>query len=273
MGRGPGRPGPTARSRCRRGRARWCSGRGAARCRAHGGSGGRPRASGRGYERAPGRPTGFGTPVPVGPGADDGAVLLPVRCAVCARPGASPCAGCVAGFERAPPQPVPVGLDDCYALLDYDGPARELVARLKYRNQRASVAWLAPAMADLLPAGAIDVVTWAPTTPDRRRHRGFDQAAVLAAAVGRHLGVPCPRLLVRRPGLPQTGRSRTERWYGPQLTATRGTARWAGATVAVVDDVLTTGASLTAAAAALRSGGTGAVVGLVAARTPDPRTS
>ena len=54
-------------------------------------------------------------------------MLLPVRCAVCATPGASPCAGCVAGFEPAPPQPVPLGLDDCFALLSYDGPARELV--------------------------------------------------------------------------------------------------------------------------------------------------
>jgi predicted amidophosphoribosyltransferase len=199
-------------------------------------------------------------------------MLFPVRCAACGDAGASPCARCVLGFERAPPQPVPLGLDDCFALLDYDGPARDLVARLKYRNLRASVGWLAAAMAALVPTGTVDVVTWAPTTPVRRRHRGFDQAAVLGAAVAKELGVPCIRFLERRPGLPQTGRSRAERWQGPDLAPTRVIRQWTGATVAVVDDVATTGASLTAAARALRSGGAGAVVGLVAARTPHPRT-
>jgi predicted amidophosphoribosyltransferase len=198
-------------------------------------------------------------------------MLFPVRCAACGRPGASPCSGCVQGFERAPPQVAPLGLDDCFALLDYDGPARDLVARLKYRNLRASAGWLATGMAALVPAAAIDVVTWAPTTPERRRHRGFDQAAVLARAVARQLGVPCAGFLARRAGPPQTGRSRAERWQGPEMVPTRQLDRWAGATVAVVDDVLTTGASLTASARALRSGGAGAVVGLVAARTPHPR--
>src|SRR3712207_7831548 len=54
-----------------------------------------------------------------------------------------------------------------------------LVARLKYRNARASLAWLARAMAALVDRRGTDVVTWVPTTPARRRQRGFDQAELL----------------------------------------------------------------------------------------------
>ena len=195
-------------------------------------------------------------------------MLFPVRCAVCGATGGSPCARCAGELQPAPPQPVPVGLDDCVALLAYEGPARELVARIKYRNVRGSVPWLAEGMAALLPAGAVEVVTWAPTTGPRRRARGFDQAAALAGAVAARLAVPCVRLLERHPGPPQTGRGRAARRRGPHLSPAPASATWSGATVAVVDDVLTTGASLTAAARALRAGGAGAVVGVVAARTP-----
>jgi predicted amidophosphoribosyltransferase len=198
-------------------------------------------------------------------------MLFPVRCAICGDPGASPCASCVAWLEPAIAQPVPPGLDDCFALLSYDGPARDLVARVKYRNLRGSVEWLARGMAALVPRGAVDVVTWAPTTPARRRDRGFDQAAVLASVVARELGAPCVRLLDRRPGPPQTGRGRAARHRGPDLAPLPAVRRHPGDTVAVVDDVLTTGASLGAAAHALRAGGAGAVVGVVAARTPEHR--
>jgi predicted amidophosphoribosyltransferase len=196
-------------------------------------------------------------------------MLFPVRCAICEGLGPSPCARCIGDLERAPPQPVPLGLDDCWALLTYEGPARDLVARVKYRNLRASVPWLAEGIAAMVPPGAVEVVTWAPTSAPRRRRRGFDHAAVLAGAVARRLGVPSLALLDRGPGPPQTGRGRADRRRGPDLRPAPATRHWAGATVAVVDDVLTTGASLGAAARALRSGGAGAVVGLVAARTPN----
>ena len=162
--------------------------------------------------------------------------------------------------------PPPAGLDRCASLVLYVGAAREVVARLKYRNARASVGWLATGMAALVDPATIDVVTWVPTTPARRRRRGFDQGRLLARAVARRLARPCRPLLRRRPGPPQTGRPLVDRRRGPQLEALPGASM--GQRVLLVDDVVTSGASLSAAADALRNAGVGGVQGLTAARTP-----
>jgi predicted amidophosphoribosyltransferase len=146
----------------------------------------------------------------------------------------------------------------------YAGPGRELVARLKYRNARTSVRWLAAAMAGVVDPTGLAAVTWVPTTTRRRRDRGFDQAELLARAVARRLGLPCRGLLRRQAGSPQTGRPLAARRAGPTLTA----ARPVPATILLVDDVVTSGATLTAAALALRAAGATRVVGLAAASTP-----
>ena len=163
--------------------------------------------------------------------------------------------------------PPPAGLDDCLSLLAYEGAGRELLARLKYRNGRSVVPWLAEGMAGLVIAdgASVDAVTWAPTSRARRRQRGFDQAEVLGRAVARRLGVPCPSLLLRAGGVPQTGRSREERRRGPAFAARHGVA---GARLLLVDDVVTSGATLTAAATALRAAGAVSVTGVTAGRTP-----
>ena len=195
-------------------------------------------------------------------------VLLEVTCAVCGNPGRSPCGPCADRLKPAPLLPPPAGVDACLALLAYEGTGRELVARLKYRNHRAVVAGLAAAMASLVPEPALlQVVTWAPTTPQRRRQRGFDQGELLSRAVSRRLALPCRRLLVRLPGTPQTGRPLAERHTGPRLTARR-TPLIADRAVLVVDDVVTSGSTAAAAAHALRGAGARSVMVLAAARTP-----
>src|SRR5262249_29162350 len=108
------------------------------------------------------------------------------------------------------------------------------------------------------------VVTWVPTTRGRRRRRGFDQAELLARAVARRWRVPCAPLLARAPGPPQTGRSRDDRLTGVALRPRRPVD--AGLPVVLVDDVLTTGATLRCAAAALRSVGHRWLGALTAAR-------
>jgi predicted amidophosphoribosyltransferase len=113
----------------------------------------------------------------------------------------------------------------------------------------------------------LDLVTWAPTTSARRNARGFDHAELLARAIAGALGIPARRTLRRRPGPPQTGRPAAVRRVGPRFDARRGRC---APNVLLVDDVATTGATLTAAAGALRRHGTARVVAVVAARTPVP---
>jgi predicted amidophosphoribosyltransferase len=192
-------------------------------------------------------------------------VLLQTTCPVCGTPGPAPCDACAAELHPAPSLPAPPGVDECMALLSYDGPGRELVARLKYRNHRAALDGLAAAMATMVDPRRVDVLTWAPTSAARRRQRGFDHAELLARAVARCLRRPCRRLLIRLPGPPQTGRTAAERRSGPSFVAAIGRTP---ASVLVVDDVATTGATATAAAIALRAAGTTTVSVLLAARTP-----
>jgi predicted amidophosphoribosyltransferase len=166
----------------------------------------------------------------------------------------------------------PAPLDGWVAPFSYEGVARELVARVKYRNDRAALPWLATAMSaafrERYPLGiatARTVVTWAPASAARRRGSGFDHGELLARAVARCLGAPAERLLVREPGPPQTGRSRSDRSPGPTLRSGEGAH---GRAVLLVDDVVTTGATLNAAGLALRRAGAASVVAITAAATP-----
>ena len=183
------------------------------------------------------------------------APFLAPTCPGCGAEGAAPCDRCIASMERASLVPTMPGLIACDALLLYGGVARQVVAGIKYRNARAAVRWLGSAMAVLVQPEDIDLVTWAPTTPRRRRARGFDQAESLARSVAAELHRPVRATLVRQPGPPQTGRTLEERATGPAFVAVRPVT---GARVLVVDDVVTTGATVAAA---------GRVLGLAGARS------
>lgn len=194
-------------------------------------------------------------------------LLFPLACPGCAAPGAPLCPRCASRLHPPAGATPPTGIDAWWAPFAYEGVARELVARVKYRNVRAVVPWLATAMVESLPPSVRpDAVTWAPTSRERRRRRGFDPAELLARAVARRLNARGVGLLERLPGPPQTGLTADARRRGPRFVARRSVPR----TVLVVDDVATTGATLAAAARALRAVDARIVVALTAARTPPP---
>jgi len=186
-----------------------------------------------------------------------GAVLdlfLPPTCAVCGAVADGLCLPCATSLPPAPDRTPPPGVDHAAAVAAHAGGARQVVAALKYHQHRDALAVLGPAMAALaagFPGDGPDVVVWAATTAARRRRRGADQAELLAAEVARWLDRPCQGLLDRRAGAAQSGRGRAERLEGPAYSV-RGSVP---PHVLVVDDVWTTGATLMAAAMALRAGG------------------
>ena len=110
------------------------------------------------------------------------------------------------------------------------------------------------------------VVTWAPTTPERRAERGFDQAELVARHLAAMLGLPVRRLLRRTSSGHQTGSPRTVRLGGPVFVARPAQ----GLHVVVVDDVVTTGATFAAAIDALGRAGAAWVECVAVARTPSP---
>ena len=193
-------------------------------------------------------------------------MFLPRTCPGCGALGAAPCPACAADLRRAPSLPPPPHVDSCLALLAYEGVGRELVARLKYRNARSSLPFLADRLATLVTA-AVDVVTWAPTTAVRRRQRGFDQAELLARALARRLRVPCRPLLARPPGRSQTGQPLDVRRAGPTFHPSRPSP----SRVLLVDDVVTSGATVSAAARTLKAAGADQVHVVAAARTAPGR--
>jgi predicted amidophosphoribosyltransferase len=158
--------------------------------------------------------------------------------------------------------PTPIHLASCRSLAAYDD-AREAVLALKNGGERALVTPLADRLAALVPSVDGLVVTWAPTGASRRAHRGFDQAELLARAVARRRRLRTQQLLRRQPGPAQAGATGAERRRQPRFEARR-----CHAPVLLIDDVLTTGATLSAAARALLASGAPEVHGLVVARAP-----
>jgi len=157
------------------------------------------------------------------------------------------------------------GIASCRPAFVYDDGVRRLLLALKYRNRRDALAYLAAEIAAVVDVEA-DIVTWVPTTAARRRARGFDQAELLARAVGRRTGVPVRSLLRRVDGQAQTGRDAQARRQGPEFTVRR--RRAVAASVVLIDDIGTTGATLEAAAQVLARAGWSQIHARTVAWTP-----
>ncbi len=208
-------------------------------------------------------------------------------CAVCGEPipAAAPAPG-------RPPLPPGWSCGACrrlqppFSLLraawSYDGPMAAVVRGLKFRRLDYLGAHLARDLREVAPGRgeAFDLVVPVPLHWRRRWVRGYNQAERIARPLGRLLGVPCAELLRRRRATrPQTGLVREERLANPRgafalrggrgrPVPSRARRRLEGGRVLLVDDVVTTGATLRAVAEVLRQAGAREVVALAAARTP-----
>ena len=178
------------------------------------------------------------------------------------------CAVCRVALHRLSPEPVWLSGVRVWAPVGYSGPARDLVRALKFRGARG----VADTMAAHIVAGASPefragfTVVPVPLHPRRRGARGYNQAALIAAALARRAGLQLTDPLVRTgSAAAQVGRHRPERRAGPAgAIEARGAAP---VRVLLVDDVVTTGATLAACSGALVAAGAVEVAAVTFART------
>ena len=155
------------------------------------------------------------------------------------------------------------------AAFAYDGPTRRALAALKYTGVSRLAPILttraAPSLRELLAITGPAALVPVPVHRDRLRERGYNQAALLAKALGRAAGRPVDELLAR--SRPTTKQHRLNR--SARLKNLRGAFVATGrppATVILIDDIITTTATLEACASVLQERGAEAVYGFAIAR-------
>jgi len=195
--------------------------------------------------------------------------ILPPLCAACGRscrPEAMVCTRCSRRLAAAAPLAGqgPPGIDRVWSSAPHDGVARDLVTALKFRRLLPVAGLMAERIHWLAPAGLLTgAIVPVPTAPLRTLTRGFDPAGELAAALAERLEMPLEPCLIRKGGGRQVGKRRAQRLARPPRIHTRGEVP---RSVLLVDDVLTTGATLSACARALREAGAVRVAAITFAR-------
>ena len=178
----------------------------------------------------------------------------PERCAGCRLPGSALCRACMQALGQSQ-VPEVSGVDQVVVGLPYRGAARSLVLDLKMKGDRGAAPPLVRALLREVAAVGLtaDVVTWVPGRAHENRRRGLDHAGIIASQVGRGLGLPVQPLLERTGERPdQTSLRAAERWANLQGAFV---ARDCPQRVALVDDLVTTGATAAACSRALKEAG------------------
>jgi len=207
-----------------------------------------------------------------------------LRCDVCALPlgigqsrsppprGARACAGRAAAYRCDACRAAPPPFDATLALADYRAPLDGLARGLKFHRQLALGTEFAARLARLIDespgAGGFDLVAPVPLSHRRLVARGYNQAWAIARPLARRLGVRADAALLARVAdtAPQSRLDRHAR-RDNVMAAFAVAGDVAGRHVALVDDVMTSGATLAAAAHALKAAGAARVTNLVALRT------
>ncbi len=195
-------------------------------------------------------------------------------CACCALPLARETGGASVQFLCGQCQQYPPHFERCLAAVAYAPATGRLVNIVKHAGRLAALNPIAREMLLMLeqePTGSVDILLPVPLHPRRLRERGFNQSQLLAKMLGKKLGIPvASRLAVReRYGRPQQNLGRHARLHNLRKAfALR--RRVDGKRIAIVDDVVTSTATIESLAIQLLAAGALSVEAWCFARTPAP---
>ncbi len=215
-------------------------------------------------------------------------LVFPIHCTGCGREGGIVCTQCAADLERvAPPRCAicsapgtdgvcdwclqhPRGFESLLSPFRFEGPIRDAVHALKYRGVRAAADSLGGLMAEYLqtPTVNADVLVPVPLHPRRLRNRGYNQSALLARAISARASLPVldghlVRIRNSRPQVEVTSREERRRNIADNFDCQHDAS---GLAILLVDDVATTGSTLSECARTLKDAGASSVHALTLAR-------
>ena len=206
-------------------------------------------------------------------------LLFPRRCVFCrrlTRNGDTTCPRCrgklpythSASRQRFPHIPI------CCSPLFYENEVRDSLLRYKFGGCSMYAAAYGEYLARCIDENGIscDSITWVPLSRRRLRRRGYDQARLLAEELSRHTGFPCmPMLRKVRNNRPQslTGDAKKRQLNVKGVYELIPGTEIRGKRILLVDDIVTTGATLSACAAVLKHSGAGEINAVTVARRRD----
>ncbi len=197
-------------------------------------------------------------------------LIFPPRCARCGRVDTRWCSTCQHDLDSIPVQPryrVVDGLNGVVATGIHDGALQDAIQALKYENTTALAQSLGLRLAPCLAQThwTIDTIVPVPLHPSRLAERGYNQSQLLGNVLATKQATPCqPDAIVRnRITQSQVGLNQVERQQNMVDAFSAHADSVANRTILLIDDVCTTGSTLSACAIAARQAGAAAVYGLI----------
>ncbi len=208
--------------------------------------------------------------------------LFPPKCMFCRKVLPVGQRGCCSICEQKLIQDLPprrgVNFTTCYAPMIYEGTVRDALIRFKFRDRPGYATELGKILADCIRenlSGQYDIITWVPVSEKRLKQRGYDQAMLLAMAAALALDDVAVETLKKRKDTPAQSsldgadQRRTNvidayEIVDPELVA--------GQRILLIDDIITTGATLEEASRTLKRAGAASVVAAAVAKTQNKHT-
>ena len=205
-------------------------------------------------------------------------LLYPPRCAFCHRllrqKGEGVCPDCIQKLPRTgalAAQDSFRHIERCVSPLFYENTVRASLHRYKFAQCRGYAGIYAGFVVKCIDENkfSCDSITWVPVSRRRLRRRGYDQAELLAREIAARLGLPCLRMLDKvRDNPPQSraGKAKERRENVKGVYRCADPSRVSGRLVLLVDDIVTTGATLSEGAKVLKEAGAASVYAATLAR-------